>query len=360
MTLKVAIVGCGAIADSHVEEIRKLSGVEIVAVCDREPIMAEQLAERYRIDRTYSDFSAMLADTAPDVVHITTPPQSHLPLAMEAIDAGAHVLVEKPVAIDASDTERLLTHAQRHGRKLTAGHSYQFDPPALELRRLVARGTLGTIVHVDSHFGYNLEGGFGRAVTATPSHWVHDLPGNLPHNNISHALAKVVEFMPGDDPHVAVTARRSDPRYGDVRDRIIEELRVIIEDGPFSACVTFSCAVRPVAHWVRVCGTRNTASANYISRAVTLERKPALPSALGRMLSAFSQGWEFDRAAWKNLYRFLRYRFHFQAGVNELFQRFYASIREDTDPPIPYRDILLVARLMDDIFAAVNREDDRR
>jgi ornithine cyclodeaminase/alanine dehydrogenase-like protein (mu-crystallin family) len=74
--LKVVIVGCGKIADAHVEEVGKVTLAEVVAVCDREALMAEQLAVRYGVPRHFSDFAAMLDAVRPDVVHITTPPQS--------------------------------------------------------------------------------------------------------------------------------------------------------------------------------------------------------------------------------------------------------------------------------------------
>src|SRR5579885_3470418 len=96
--LRVVIVGCGKIADGHAEEIKKVSIANLVGVCDLEPIMAEQLAVRYGISNWYEDFDRMLSEQQPDVVHITTPPQSHLLLTRKAVAAGSHVYVEKPIA----------------------------------------------------------------------------------------------------------------------------------------------------------------------------------------------------------------------------------------------------------------------
>src|SRR5947209_14741225 len=72
--LRVAIVGCGKIADGHVETIRHIAGARVVAVCDLEPLMAEQLAVRYGVPGFYGDFTQLLERERPDVVHITTPP----------------------------------------------------------------------------------------------------------------------------------------------------------------------------------------------------------------------------------------------------------------------------------------------
>src|SRR2546427_7332170 len=74
--LKVAIVGCGKIADAHASQIQRIKGCEIVGVCDREPLMARQLHERFPVKRYFSDLTELLSDARPDVVHITTPPES--------------------------------------------------------------------------------------------------------------------------------------------------------------------------------------------------------------------------------------------------------------------------------------------
>src|SRR5262245_59682647 len=109
MSLKVAIVGCGKIADGHVEEIQKLpTRGRVVAVCDREGLMAEQLAVRYAIPNWYERFEEMIEKERPDVVHITTPPRSHLPLAKASMEAGAHVYVEKPFALSAAEADEMI------------------------------------------------------------------------------------------------------------------------------------------------------------------------------------------------------------------------------------------------------------
>ena len=82
--LKTAIVGCGKIADSHAAALKRIEGCEIVAVCDREELMARQLRERFAVPASFADVSALLRTARPDVVHITTPPQSHFAIAKQA------------------------------------------------------------------------------------------------------------------------------------------------------------------------------------------------------------------------------------------------------------------------------------
>ena len=89
--LKVAIVGCGKIADAHASQIQRISGCEIVGVCDTEPLMAKQLVERFQIKKQCTDLAKLLDEARPDVVHITTPPESHFKIASFCLDRGCHV-----------------------------------------------------------------------------------------------------------------------------------------------------------------------------------------------------------------------------------------------------------------------------
>ena len=93
--LRIAIVGCGKIADADPAQLRRISGGGLVAVCDREELMARQLNERFRIGHHYSDVTRLLTEAKPDVVHITTPPQSHLELAQQCLLRETHVIMSK-------------------------------------------------------------------------------------------------------------------------------------------------------------------------------------------------------------------------------------------------------------------------
>ena len=101
--LKVAIVGCGKIADAHAAQIQRIEGCEIVGVCDREPLMARQLYERFPVKRYFTDLAELVSEARPDVVHITTPPESHFDIARFCLEQGCHVYVEKPFTLDAEE-----------------------------------------------------------------------------------------------------------------------------------------------------------------------------------------------------------------------------------------------------------------
>src|SRR5690348_14682164 len=124
--LKVGIIGCGKIADEHAAAIQRIDGCEIVGVCDREPLMAQQLQERFPVRRAYSEVSALLSDARPDVVHITTPPSSHFDLAMLCLESGCHVYVEKPFTLYAAEARTLIDYATERRLQITVGHDAQF------------------------------------------------------------------------------------------------------------------------------------------------------------------------------------------------------------------------------------------
>jgi predicted dehydrogenase len=352
MSLRVAIVGCGRIADGHAESIRRTGGLgTLVAACDLEPVLAEQFAIRMGVPARYADFGHMLEAERPDVVHITTPPSSHLELTRRAMEAGAHVFCEKPLALTEGEARQMVDIAQRTGRKLTVGWEYFFDPPALLVRELVAKGVIGDPIHVESSFGYDHASAFGEALMKDPTYWVHRLPGKLFHNVIDHLLNKILEFVDDDEPRIAAEAFRGRREHvGDTRDDVLDELRLIIRGERVTGYGTFSADIRPVGHFLRLYGTRNTLHADFNKRTVVIEASPRFPSALGRLLPAFAEGFRYFRAGGRNLMEFAGNEFHYFQGMKTLLMKFYESIVTDGPPPIPYRDLIRMSAVLDEIF----------
>jgi predicted dehydrogenase len=351
--LRVAIVGCGKIADQHVHAIARIPGCAIVAVCDREPLMAAQLAERFRIAQSFSDAQDMLRATAPDVVHITTPPQSHFALAAACLERGSHVYLEKPFTVTAGEADALLALAGRHGRLITAGHNYQFTREMLEMRRRVAEGFLGgPPVHLESHWSYDLgDVNYLGPVLGNRRHWVRQLPGQLLHNVISHGIARLAEFL--DDGLTAVIASASESaRMRTLSgDGVLDELRVLIRDARgTTAFFCFTTSVRPGLNELRLCGPSNSLVVDLSSGSLILRRHCADKSYLTYFAPPLRNAREHLRNARVNIANFLRQRLHQDFGMKELIERFYQSIRLATPPPIPYREIALTARIMDEIF----------
>jgi predicted dehydrogenase len=351
--LTIGIVGCGKFAEEHVSEIKKIDGTHIVAVCDQEELMAQQLAERHNIPRQYTSLNAMCDELKPDVIHIVTPPKTHLRLGRAACERGSHIYVEKPFALDYSETLQLIDAATLHGRKVTVGHIYHFDPAALRMRKLVAAGVLGEPVHIDATINYDLEGEYGRAFLSNRKHWIYSLRGGLFQNVISHLVEKVLEFVPNNDPTVQIHSYLLSQKLREKRLDILDELRVILAWEGVTASLTFSCNSMPIGSWLQIFGTRNTMAVDFNTRTVVVQK--FLPTMLGRIIMGFNLGWQYHKCTFRNLAAFLRSDFHYMAGMSNLLRSFYSSIRSNSEPPIPYNDILRTARIMDLIFDQLPR-----
>lgn len=351
--LRIGIVGCGKIADGHAEILNYMPGVELVAVCDREPILAEQLAVRFNVPRWYASLDAMLTEAKLDAVHITTPPAAHLSLTRQCVAAGAHVFLEKPLALNGTDCRALIEAVVAAGRQMTINYWPNFDPPALECKRLLAEGAVGDPVHVEAFIGYDLAGSYGQALMGDARHWVHALPGKLFQNMMDHIFNRIVPLLGAEEPEVRAFAYKRRPQArGDGTDAMLDELRVYLQGGAVSGYGSLSSHARPVANLMRVYGTKNTLELDFSNRTVVLAATQKYPSALGRLVPPFQMAERYFSAGRKNIAAFRRYEFQYFAGMTTLLARFYDGIRTG-DPPIPYAEILRVVDVMDRVIEQV-------
>lgn len=351
--LKVAIVGCGKIADAHATQILRISDCEIVGVCDREPLMAKQLCERFSVKRYFTDLVELVAEVRPDVVHITTPPESHFDIARICLEHGCHVYVEKPFTVDLREARQLVDLAEEKGLKLTVGHNLQFSHAARRVRAIVAGGYLGgQPVHMESHYCYDLgNAAYARALLGDRQHWVRRLPGKLLHNIISHGIARIAEFLPGDSIRVIAHGFTSPLLKGIGEREIVDELRVIISDSEQStAYFTFSSQMRPLLHEFRIFGPKNGLILDQDHEIVLRLRGAKFKSYADYFIPPVLFAKQHLGNLLRNAKLFLGRDFHMDAGMKVLIESFYRSVREDTSVPIPYREILLTARIMDMIF----------
>ena len=318
--------------------------------------MARQLAERFKISGVFSDLQEILATVSPDVVHITTPPRSHFPLAKQCLQAGSHVYLEKPFTVTAAEAKELIALADNKGLQITVGHNYQFTLEMIEMRRLVASGFLGgKPVHVESYWGYNLgDASYVGPMLGSKTHWVRQLPGQLLQNLISHGVAKLVEFL-DDDVQVTAHAHQSERIRSLGGQEVQDELRVFLHDKQSTtALFCFSTQIGPDLNCMRLCGPKNSLVVDQSSGSLLRLENKTCKSYLTYFLPPLRLARQHLRNARINIINFLRGRLHQDLGMKELIERFYTSIRSNGSPPIPYREILLTARIMDEIFAQIS------
>ena len=353
--LRIAIIGCGKVADQHVQASHRIPDCEIVSLCDRELLMAKQLGGRFGISECFSDLQEMLQAATPDVVHITTPPQSHFSLARQCLEAGSHVYLEKPFALTAEEVKSLIQLANDCDLKITAGHNYQFTLEMLEMRRVVEQGFLGgKPVHLESLWSYDLgDSMYAGAFLASRTHWVRQLPGQLFHNIISHGIAKLAEFLDDELAEIVATAHHSSQlRSFGVQD-VLDELRVLIRDNTgTTAFFCFSTQIKGLNR-LHIYGPAGSISADIITGSLVRNRTRSYKSYLTYFIPPLKNAREHLRNARVNVTNFLRRRLYQDFGMKELIERFYNSIREGGEPPIPHREIILTAQIMDEIFAQI-------
>lgn len=354
--LRIAIVGCGKIADQHVQAIRRVPGCQIASLCDQESLMARQLGERFGVSKCFSDLEKMLDETTPDVVHITTPPQGHYSLAKRCIESGTNVYLEKPFTVTAPEAESLIRLAESRGLKITAGHNYQFTIEMLEMRRLIKQGYLGgKPVHMESHYAYDLDDlTYVRPILGSRQHWVRQLPGQLIQNVISHGIARLAEFLDDDLSDIVARAHQSAKLQMLHGEEVLDELRVLIRDrSGTTAFFCFSTQIKPGLSQFRICGPQNSILVDQTSGSLIQNKKRNNKSYLTYFLPPLLNAREHLRNAAHNIIHFAGRKLYQDSGMTELIRRFYQSIRLKTPPPIPYREIILTARIMDEVFAQI-------
>lgn len=351
--LKVGIVGCGKIADAHVSQVQRIKGCEIVAVCDREPLMAQQLCDRFPVKQCFTELTELLAKVRPDVVHITTPPEGHFEIAKLCLESGANVYVEKPFTVYTDQALKLVHLAENKGLKLTVGHNYQFSPVARRMRQLVQSGYLGgPPVHIECYYTYDLgDPRYARALLGDKQHWVRRLPGKLLQNIISHGVAQIAEFLTTDSPNVISHGFVSPVLKRINETEIIDELRVIVsEEERTTAYFTFSSQMKPSVHELRVFGPKNSLVLDHDHDILLKLQGDKYKSFADKFVPPAQFAKQHIGNLITNVKLFLANDFHMDSGMKYLIESFYRSIQQDAPVPIPYRQILRTARIMDDIF----------
>ena len=357
--LKAAIIGCGKIAEAHAEVIRSFSSTAtLIATCDKELLMAKQLAERFGAKSFYDDLPKMLKEEPPDVVHITTPPQSHFELAKTCLEAGCHVFVEKPFTVNAEEAKELIHLAISKNLKLTIGTDEQFSPVALEMRHLIKSGWLGgPPTHMDVYYCYDLgDERYARAFLKNRSHWLWRLPGQLIQNIIPHAVMKFCEFMVDGEATVSAQGFTSKLLQNLGELELKDELRAIVTDSNHTtAYLTFSTQIGPPLRQFLIFGPKNSLLLDQDHHALIKIPGKTYKSYLEKTIPLHNFARQYRQNMTRNIKLFLKREFHLKRGLYNLIRLFYQSIEQDAPPPIPYEKIELCSKIIDEIIEQIYR-----
>ncbi len=154
MSLKVAVIGCGSIAKHrHLVEYHAHPEVEITAVCDIVEERAKEMAEKYKA-KAYTSYEELLAKENIDAISVCLPNALHAPVSIAALNAGCHVLCEKPMATSREEADQMIEAASKNNKKLMIAHNQRFVPSHVKARKLIADGEVGRIYSFRTAFGH--------------------------------------------------------------------------------------------------------------------------------------------------------------------------------------------------------------
>lgn len=146
-SLQAAVIGVGSMGRNHARVYNEMPDAELAAVVDLDEALVNETA-RLRGAPGYTDYRAMLAEVKPDVVTVAVPTQAHHQVVLDALEAGCHVLVEKPIAATLDEGRRMIERAAELERVLAVGHIERYNPAVIELKRRLGSGMLGQIFQI--------------------------------------------------------------------------------------------------------------------------------------------------------------------------------------------------------------------
>ncbi len=207
--IKVGVIGTGFIGPVHIEALRRLGFVEVAALADIDLAVAQSKAGMLGIDKAYGDYRELIRDPEIEVVHVCTPNNLHYTMSKEALEAGKHVVCEKPLAMDAKEAEELIKLAKEKNLVNAVHFNIRFYPLMHQARMMVEKGELGRILAVngsyqqdwlfyETDYSWRLQpefSGESRAIADIGSHWL-DLIEFITNERVNRVCTDFAIFHP--------------------------------------------------------------------------------------------------------------------------------------------------------------------
>jgi predicted dehydrogenase/nucleoside-diphosphate-sugar epimerase len=335
---RVGFVGAGAIAGVHLDAVTRVPGAVLVGVTDRDGARAQAFAARARGVRAFPHLAAMVA-AGVGVVHVLTPPDAHAAVALEALERGCDVLVEKPLATSDADCARLAETASLRGRRLGVNHSLLADPHVRHVLEAVTTGRVGEPIGAE----------FFCSAAYPP--WQdgplppHYRDGGNPFRDLGvhglYLLRAVLGDIEGVEP--IFSSRGGDPNL------CFDEWDVGVRCARGLGHLRLSWNARPLQTVFTVHATGGTLRADVGCMFTAARRATALPHAIDRAAGALGDGWSALRSVPANGLRWLSGRLQPYAGLRRAVEEFYAALAEGTPLPASLEDGRCVVRWVETV-----------
>jgi predicted dehydrogenase len=345
--LRAAVVGCGFIAQSiHIPSLLKAKAAELAAVCDKNEELAKNVARKFGIDKYYSDFGEMLNQERPDVVDVCTAIGTHAALSIQAMDAGCHVLVEKPMALTGDEADEMIKASLRNGVRLGVVHDMLFGLAMMRVKSMVSRGIIGDLVGVEIKQSCPPQ---DFPVISDPTHWWHKLPGGVFGDTLPHPLYLAREFL-GELTPLAVYAGK----LGHLEHMRFDELRIILEGEKGIATIISSCSM-PSLMVIDIFGTRMNLHGNLYNGVVIKYRgKSDMGQGSPPRRALENVNWSFQLLS-NTLSTGARVFLGKRGGHRVLISEFIESVQNGTEPPVTAEDGRRILGLLEEITRQMTR-----
>ncbi len=339
--LRVGVIGCGFIAQSiHIPSLVKSRGVKLVAVCDKDEELAGNIARKFRIDKHYSDFGEMLNQERPDMVDVCTSIGTHAPLSIQAMEAGCHVLVEKPIAQTTSEADEMIRASIKNKVRLGVVHDMLFGLAMMRTKSMVNKGIVGDLVGVEIRQSCPPQ---DFPVISDPTHWWHKLPGGVFGDTLPHPIYLAREFL-GELELVAVHVRK----LGHLDHMRFDEVRIILEGKSSIATIISSCNL-PSLMVIDIFGTKMNLHSNLYNGVVIKYRgKSDMGQGSPPQRALENLNWSFQILS-NTVATGARVILGKRGGHRILINRFIESIQNGTEAPVTAEDGKQTLRLLERI-----------
>jgi len=340
-TLRVGIVGCGGVTYQHLASMRRIDGVRVVAVCDKNEALARRVAKGFRINSYYAELARMLDKEEMDVVDICAPPPTHPALAIQAMKAGCHVLTEKPMALTLKEADEMIETARASQVQLGVVHNQLFLPVVIRAREMVASGVVGEVVGISITDAMPRDGD----IIWNKEHWCHKLPGGIFGEMLPHPLYLAQAFL-GELEPAAVYSRRFSNRDW----LLADELRVVLEGKNGLATITESVNWPNDFMLLDIFGTKMSLHVDLWGLALT-----RYAVAMGGRFARGRQNLElgFQRLAGTAATSFKVISGRFRGGHFSLIRQFLESVRSGIGIPVPVEEAREAVRLYQAVTARI-------
>jgi predicted dehydrogenase/nucleoside-diphosphate-sugar epimerase len=338
--VRVGLVGAGYVAAYHARALRSLPYVQIVGIADPDEERAARLAAEFQIPRIFPSLDA-LADAMPQVIHILTPPATHAPLVLQALNLGCHVFVEKPLAETVADCDYMIRRARDKGLVLSVNHSARLDPIVLRALDMIRDGACGDVTSANC-----LRSSDYAAYAGGPSVPPHFRNGSYPFQDLGvHALYLLEAFL-GPIEHADIRYYASglgDPNL------VFDEWHGRVECARGVGNLYISWNVRPMQNEIIVHGTRGVMHVDCYLQTISLRKTYPAPKPvqriLGTGLNSLSMLWKVTA----NTVRFVTGRLKPSPGIHLSVVKFYEALMRGVPPPVPVEEGRRIIAVLEDV-----------